>query len=168
MQSVQAVHFLLVPFRFCCLAPFKPVRLAMAAAGGGCLPNKHCWMSRILLMGFLCVGGGTPKSQNVAVCRCTPDKHCLQLNIHGMQVPHHKARVVVAGPATSCSQKLHNILEGLVAAAPGSEYALCLDDDIQVSSQLHVPGPRGPHSTQPCRECQAEQAKLQHCRLLQR
>lgn len=47
------------------------------------------------------------------------------------QVPQHKARVVVAGPATSCSQKLHNILEGLAAAAPDSKFALCLDDDIQ-------------------------------------
>ena len=89
------------------------------------LPVRPCCLAPLKAVRLMltAAGGG-----------CRSDKHCPHFNRGHVQVPQHKARVVVAGPATSCSQKLHNILEGLAAAAPESKFALCLDDDIQVSS----------------------------------
>ena len=48
-----------------------------------------------------------------------------------------RVRVVVAGRAKTCSQKLHNVLAGLDAsetAGPRWHYTLCLDDDVLVVS----------------------------------
>lgn len=42
------------------------------------------------------------------------------------------AAVLVAGPAATCSQKIHNICHGIRAAAAGNKYVLCLDDDVQL------------------------------------
>ncbi|GAQ86905.1 Glucosylceramide Synthase (UDP-glucose-dependent) [Klebsormidium nitens] len=42
------------------------------------------------------------------------------------------AHLVIAGWATTCSQKIHNQLAGVAAMSKSSKYVLFLDDDIQV------------------------------------
>ena len=50
---------------------------------------------------------------------------------HYRQPPAVSARVVVAGRTSTTSQKVHNLLCGLAAAASSkSDYVLCLDDDV--------------------------------------
>ncbi|KVI01213.1 Ceramide glucosyltransferase [Cynara cardunculus var. scolymus] len=42
------------------------------------------------------------------------------------------ARIVVAGPSTTCSQKIHNQLVGVEKMHKGSKYVLFLDDDVRL------------------------------------
>mmetsp|Transcript_62610 Transcript_62610/g.198241 ORF Transcript_62610/g.198241 Transcript_62610/m.198241 type:complete len:382 (-) Transcript_62610:234-1379(-) len=39
-------------------------------------------------------------------------------------------KLVSAGPSTSCSQKIHNMLVGAASVSPSSDYVLFIDDDI--------------------------------------
>ena len=45
-------------------------------------------------------------------------------------------QVLVAGPARTCSQKLHNMLEGIRQSSAASEFVLFLDDDVLVHPRL--------------------------------
>ena len=45
-------------------------------------------------------------------------------------------RVVVAGCASTSSQKMHNMLEGIKQSAKSSKYVLFLDDDVRAHPQL--------------------------------
>ena len=45
-------------------------------------------------------------------------------------------QVLVAGPARTCSQKLHNMLEGIRHSSAASEFVLFLDDDVLVHPRL--------------------------------
>lgn len=41
-------------------------------------------------------------------------------------------RIICAGPSTTCSQKVHNIVAGITSASRQSSYALVLDSDIEL------------------------------------
>lgn len=42
------------------------------------------------------------------------------------------ARIVFSGRSHSCSQKIHNLQHGILAANKDASFVLCLDDDIQL------------------------------------
>ena len=44
----------------------------------------------------------------------------------------HKSCITYSGRSSSCSQKIHNLRHGILAASKRSKYVLCLDDDIQL------------------------------------
>ena len=43
---------------------------------------------------------------------------------------NYKVRIVVSGMATTCSQKIHNLLEGIKNVSEDSKYIIFLDDDV--------------------------------------
>lgn len=43
-----------------------------------------------------------------------------------------KSCIMCSGQSSSCSQKIHNLHHGIMAASKSSKYVLCLDDDIQL------------------------------------
>ncbi|KAL6519143.1 hypothetical protein OROGR_018463 [Orobanche gracilis] len=48
------------------------------------------------------------------------------------QLDHVDAKIVVAGPSTTCSQKIHNQLVGVEKMHKDSKYVLFLDDDVRL------------------------------------
>lgn len=43
-----------------------------------------------------------------------------------------RARIIISGASSSCSQKIHNLQRGVLEASQDTEYILCLDDDVQL------------------------------------
>ncbi len=43
-----------------------------------------------------------------------------------------RTRIMVSGPSSVCSQKIHNLQRGILEASQDSKYVLCLDDDVQL------------------------------------
>lgn len=43
-----------------------------------------------------------------------------------------RTQIIISGPSSSCSQKIHNLQRGILKASKASKYVLCLDDDVQL------------------------------------
>lgn len=51
------------------------------------------------------------------------------------KLSHISSRVEVAGPTTTCSQKIHNMIHGVSLVSPASKYVLFLDDDVALHEE---------------------------------
>lgn len=43
-----------------------------------------------------------------------------------------RTQIIISGPYSFCSQKIHNLQRGILKASKASKYVLCLDDDVQL------------------------------------
>lgn len=72
-----------------------------------------------------------PPSQLTAACTPPLEQHAPASELcRELASPLRHASVIVAGLATKKSQKIHNQLAGVAAAAPETRYFLFLDDDV--------------------------------------
>lgn len=56
----------------------------------------------------------------------------LLLDQEGSRRVRNSMRVCVTGLVESCSQKVHNLINGVCIASPTSKYVLCMDDDVRM------------------------------------
>ena len=70
-------------------------------------------------------------SDTISCCPADPAVAPLQHLISGGSEAA-TARIIFSGCSHSCSQKIHNLQCGILAANKDAAYVLCLDDDIQL------------------------------------
>jgi len=63
------------------------------------------------------------------------DPACGLLRRMVAEHPHVKTRLVIAGPATGCGQKVHNLRAGTANLDPGIQYVVFVDSDARPRSQ---------------------------------